>query len=96
MKFTDSIKPSKTCFCQTSNPEKYRLIGATTHNPRYYIIDLLLSRSQLFTLESLQVQEIEEALLTCMEEKDRGLGSRKCLTEPKAINQIARYRGRPA
>jgi putative ATPase len=25
-----------------------------------------------------------------MEEQDRGLGSRKCLTEPKAINQIAR------
>ena len=67
-----------------------RLIGATTHNPRYYIIDPLLSRSQLFTLESLQVQDIEEALLTCMEEKDRGLGSRKCQTEPKAINQIAR------
>lgn len=67
-----------------------RLIGATTHNPRYYIIDPLLSRSQLFTLESLEVQDIEEALLTCMEEKDRGLGSRKCLTEPKAINQIAR------
>ena len=29
-----------------------RLIGATTHNPRYYVIDPLLSRSHLFTLKS--------------------------------------------
>ncbi len=67
-----------------------RLIGATTHNPRYYVIDPLLSRSQLFTLEPLPVEEIEKALLVCIEDQENGVGSRKCGSEPKAINQIAR------
>ena len=67
-----------------------RLIGATTHNPRYYVIDPLLSRSQLFTLESLKIKEIEEALFVCIEDKKRGLGLNECPADPKAINQIAR------
>ncbi len=67
-----------------------RLIGATTHNPRYYVIDPLLSRSQLFTLESLEVREIEDALLACIANEDCGLGSKNCQAEAKAMNQIAR------
>lgn len=67
-----------------------RLIGATTHNPRYYVIDPLLSRSQLFTLQPLEIKEIEKALLACIDNHENGLGSRKCRTKPKAINQIAR------
>ena len=67
-----------------------RLIGATTHNPRYYVNDPLLSRSQLFTLHPLPVPEIERSLLHCLLEKQRGLGARGCQGAPKAINQIAR------
>ena len=67
-----------------------RLIGATTHNPRYYVNDPLLSRSQLFTLQPLSVEEIETALLDCLKDQDKGLAHRECKSEPKAINQIAR------
>jgi putative ATPase len=67
-----------------------RLIGATTHNPRYYVNDPLLSRSQLFTLQPLSVEEIETALLDCLKDQDNGLAHRECISEPKAINQIAR------
>ena len=67
-----------------------RLIGATTHNPRYYVNDPLLSRSQLFTLQPLSVEEIETALLDCLKDQDKGLAHRECTSEPKAINQIAR------
>ena len=51
-----------------------RLIGATTHNPRYYVIDPLLSRSHLFTLKSLGVEQIASALSSCLADEDRGLG----------------------
>lgn len=67
-----------------------RLIGATTHNPRYYVNDPLLSRSQLFTLKPLSVEEIKTALLDCLRDKEKGLAIRKCTSKPKAINQIAR------
>ena len=54
-----------------------RLIGATTHNPRYYVNDPLLSRSQLFTLKPLEVSEIEKTLIDCLQdEKEPGLS--KC------------------
>ena len=67
-----------------------RLIGATTHNPRYYVNDPLLSRSQLFTLQPLSVEEIETALLDCLKDQDKGLAHREFTSESKAINQIAR------
>ena len=67
-----------------------RLIGATTHNPRYYVNDPLLSRSQLFTLQPLSVEEIETALLDCLIDQDKGLAHRECTSESKAINQISR------
>ncbi|MCM8531583.1 MAG: replication-associated recombination protein A [Lentisphaeraceae bacterium] len=40
-----------------------RFIGATTHNPQFYIIPPLVSRSQVFNLESLDESDIA-ALLT--------------------------------
>jgi putative ATPase len=66
-----------------------RLIGATTHNPRYYIIDPLLSRSHLFTLKSLGVDEISKALSICLEDKDRGLGERKCSASEEVLASLA-------
>ena len=66
-----------------------RLIGATTHNPRYYIIDPLLSRSHLFTLKSLEVDEISKALSICLGDKERGLGERKCSAPEEVLASLA-------
>ena len=55
-----------------------RLIGATTHNPRYYVIDPLLSRSHLFTLEPLSDQVIKTALGLALKDEERGLGKLRC------------------
>ena len=66
-----------------------RLIGATTHNPRYYIIDPLLSRSHLFTLKPLGINEISSALSICMGDELRGLGHRKCTTSKDVLQSLA-------
>ena len=66
-----------------------RLIGATTHNPRYYVIDPLLSRSQLFTLSPISADQIAVALKQALADSDRGLGARKCKADEKAISRIA-------
>ena len=66
-----------------------RLIGATTHNPRYYVIAPLLSRSHLFTLEPLEPDLIEAALRKALKDKERGLGARNCKAEKKALARIA-------
>ena len=66
-----------------------RLIGATTHNPRYYVIDPLLSRSQLFALEPLPTDEIEMALSHALKDEERGLGTRSCKADKKVLERIA-------
>ena len=66
-----------------------RLIGATTHNPRYYVIDPLLSRCQLFALEPLPASVIEEALELALKDEERGLGIRACRAGKEVLKRIA-------
>lgn len=54
-----------------------RLIGATTHNPGFYVNAPLLSRSHLFRLEPHSVENIVQSMIRALEDEDRGLGKRK-------------------
>jgi len=60
------------------------LIGATTHNPGFFVIAPLLSRSHLFKLESLTADNIIEVLKLALSDKERGLGN----YESKASDEI--------
>lgn len=52
-----------------------RLIGATTHNPGFYVNPPLLSRSHLFRLEPLSTAAIAGVLRRALADTERGLGS---------------------
>src|SRR5471032_3199374 len=51
-----------------------RLIGATTHNPSFYINGPLVSRSQIFQLELLTREELSGLIDRAMSDPERGLG----------------------
>ncbi len=53
-----------------------RLIGATTHNPGFYVNAPLLSRSHLFRLEPHSVENTAALLALALEDRERGLGER--------------------
>jgi putative ATPase len=53
-----------------------RLIGATTHNPGFYVNPPLLSRSHLFRLEPLSTAAIAGVLRRALTDAERGLGAR--------------------
>ena len=53
-----------------------RLIGATTHNPGFYVNPPLLSRSHLFRLEPLPVAAVAGVLRQALVDAERGLGAR--------------------
>ncbi len=55
-----------------------RLIGATTHNPGFYVNPPLLSRSHLFRLDPLSAGDVVTILRRAMEDGERGLGGREC------------------
>lgn len=67
-----------------------RLIGATTHNPYFYVNSPLVSRSQVFTLEPLGQEHLLELMRRTLADAQRGLGSMKIELEPAAADHLAR------
>lgn len=66
-----------------------RLIGATTHNPGFYVNPPLLSRSHLFRLEPLVPDDVAAVLRRALEDRDRGLGSRRHVVGDKVLVDLA-------
>jgi putative ATPase len=66
-----------------------RFIGATTHNPFFYINSPLVSRSQVFTLEPLTVEDLENLIDRALTEPERGLGRLKVEITPAAKRHLA-------
>jgi putative ATPase len=66
-----------------------RLIGATTHNPGFYVNPPLLSRSHLFRLEPLQPAEIAGVMKQALADTERGLGARGHQAADKVLADLA-------
>ena len=66
-----------------------RLIGATTHNPFFYINSPLVSRSQVFQLEPLSREELLQVLDWALDDSERGFGRLKIKVERAALEFLA-------
>jgi putative ATPase len=66
-----------------------RLIGATTHNPGFYVNPPLLSRSHLFRLEPLSTAAVVHVLKQALTDTERGLGGRKVTADEKILSDLA-------
>ncbi|MGJ8639513.1 MAG: replication-associated recombination protein A [Opitutaceae bacterium] len=68
-----------------------RLIGATTHNPGFYVNAPLLSRSHLFRLEPVETEAMGIVLERALTDTKRGLGAQRCTAEPIVFTAIAEF-----
>lgn len=68
-----------------------RFIGATTHNPFFYINSPLVSRSQVFTLEPLTIEDLEWLLQQALQDETRGLGDMPITLTPEASKHLATF-----
>jgi putative ATPase len=66
-----------------------RLIGATTHNPGFYVNPPLLSRSHLFRLEPLSTEAVVGVLKRALSDTERGLGARGVTAADKLLADLA-------
>ncbi len=66
-----------------------RLIGATTHNPYFYINSPLVSRSQIFQLEPLTPEHLVLLLERALADPQRGLGTVSVRAHPEALRHLA-------
>ena len=67
-----------------------RLIGATTHNPFFFVNSPLVSRSQTFELRPLSEEELADLLSRALADPERGLGKLAINAAPDAIRHLAR------
>ncbi len=66
------------------------LIGATTENPSFEIVNALLSRCRVFVLNKLSPQQIEKIILKAIKDKERGLGMIQIKIDKTATALLAR------
>lgn len=67
-----------------------RLVGCTTHNPGFYIIPPLLSRSHLFRLEPAGEPVLVAALRHALADAERGLGGAGVTASDAVLGAVAR------
>jgi putative ATPase len=67
-----------------------RLIGATTYNPFFYVNSALVSRSQVFRLEPLSVEQLEQLIDRALADKERGLGNYNVKIDKDARRHLAK------
>jgi putative ATPase len=67
-----------------------RLIGATTHNPFFFVNSPLVSRSQIFELQPLGEDDLLELLRRALADGERGLGHVNIRADDDALRHLAR------
>ncbi|MEO5917002.1 MAG: replication-associated recombination protein A [Luteolibacter sp.] len=66
-----------------------RFIGATTHNPYFHVNSPLVSRSQIFQLEPVPVEDIIGVLERALTDDERGLGKHQVTADPEALRHLS-------
>jgi len=66
-----------------------RLIGATTHNPFFFVNSPLVSRSQIFELRPLTGEDLFLLLQRALADAERGLGHLKIRADEAALRHLA-------
>src|SRR5271154_2750901 len=67
-----------------------RLIGATTHNPFFFVNSPLVSRSQIFELQPLTEEDLLELLRRALTDAERGLGHLAIQADEAALRHLAK------
>ena len=67
-----------------------RLIGATTHNPFFFVNSPLVSRSQIFELRPLTEDELYALVQRALTDAERGLGYLNIQADESALHHLAR------
>lgn len=69
------------------------LVGATTENPFYSLVNPLLSRCQLFELHPLNKDDVKKMLRRALSGGQKGLGTKNINVTEQAIEHLAEYAG---
>lgn len=69
------------------------LIGATTENPYFEVNGALISRSIIFELKPLTIEDIKQLILRAVQDTERGMGAYNAAIEEDALEFLADISG---
>ncbi len=69
------------------------LIGATTENPYFEVNGALISRSIIFELQPLSIEDVKELIARAVYDKDKGMGAYDAVIDDDAADFLAKLSG---
>ena len=82
-------KAQSDCVLEAVEKGYITLIGSTTENPHVSMTPAIVSRCRVFKFLPLELNDIKDALLNAINDKERGFGRINIEIQPKALNHIA-------
>ena len=70
-----------------------RFIGSTTENPMIAMTPAIVSRCRIFAFEQISMRDIETAVMSAVNDDERGYGKLSVVIETKALHHIAQVAG---
>lgn len=82
-------KAQSDCVLEAVEKGYITFIGSTTENPHVSMTPAIVSRCRVFKFLPLELNDIKDALLNAINDKERGYGRVKVEITPKALNHLA-------
>lgn len=82
-------KAQSDCVLEAVEKGYITFIGSTTENPHISMTPAIVSRCRVFKFLPLELNDIKDALISAIEDKERGFGRVKVELTPKALHHIA-------
>lgn len=70
-----------------------RLIGSTTENPYVSMTPAILSRCRIFEFLPLSKEDVKQAILAAVSDRERGYGNMQITLEPEALEHLSAVAG---
>lgn len=84
-------KAQSDCVLEAVERGHITFIGTTTENPHVSMTPAIVSRCRLFKFEPLTLEDIKDALIIAVKDKERGFGKVKIKLEIEALNHFAMF-----
>ncbi|MFQ6724393.1 MAG: replication-associated recombination protein A [Clostridia bacterium] len=82
-------KAQSDCVLEAVEKGYITFIGSTTENPHISMTPAIVSRCRVFKFLPLELADIKDALISAINDKERGFGRVNIEITPKALNHIA-------
>ncbi len=84
-------KAQSDCVLEAIERGFITFVGTTTENPHVSMTPAIVSRCRLFKFKPLELEDVKDALIMAVKDKERGFGRLKVKLEIEALNRFAMF-----